>query len=132
MFRCVCCSNPLKPEGSWVGQIDLVKDGTTLMLATQPHDGKCRRECRTVERACEDVLDKADTDFTEILYNSAKDGESLEQVQRLICNRAAGVCKKKPPALKERTHDEKFEIMSADEKQMREMQARRPRPRAHA
>ena len=29
-------------------------------------------------------------------YNAVKDQEELEKVQRYICNRAAGVCKKKP------------------------------------
>ena len=34
-------------------------------------------------------------------------------MQRYICNRAAGVCKKKPPPLtKQRKHDEKFQAMS--------------------
>ena len=34
-------------------------------------------------------------------------------MQRYICNRAAGVCKKKPPPLtKKRKHDEKFQAMS--------------------
>ena len=42
-----------------------------------------------------------------------KDQEELEKVQRYICNRAAGVCKKKPPPLtKTRKHDEKFQAMS--------------------
>jgi len=115
--------NPLKPEGEWVGKIDLVQDGTNLLLATQPASGKCRRECRTVEQACTDVLDKADTDFTEILYNGIRDGESEGQVQRYICNRAAGVCKKKAPKLTSRKFDEKFKMMSAEEKQMQDMQA---------
>eukprot|EP00966_Prymnesium_polylepis_P249081 5758978-Prymnesium_polylepis.1 len=32
----------------------------------QPTNGHCEKECRTIERACDDVLDKADTEFTEI------------------------------------------------------------------
>jgi len=114
---------PLKPEGEWVAKIDLVQEGSQLLLATQPEAGHCRRECRTVEQACNDVLDKADTDFTEILYNGVKDGSKLEQIQRYICNRAAGVCKKKAPELKKRKFDEAFKRMTADEKQMIEMQA---------
>ena len=116
-------SNPLKEEGEWVGMIDLVEDGDKLKLASQPRHGRCRRECRTVERACEDVLDAADTEFTEILYNSVKEDVALDQVQRLICNRAAGFCKKKKPLLKPREHDEKFEYLTDEEKQMRDMTA---------
>merc|ERR1719217_770636 len=115
--------NPLKPEGEWVGMIDLVQEGEQLLLATQPSHGKCQKECRTIEATCEDVLDKADTEFTEILYNAIKDGNSVEQAQRYICNRAAGVCKKKPPPVKNRKEDEVFQIMTADEKQMQDMQA---------
>ena len=115
--------NPLKPEGDWVGRIDLVQEGTQLQLATQPSHGKCKKECRTIERACDDVLDAADTEFTEILYNAIKEGEPIDKVQRYICNRAAGVCKKKPPPLTTRKEDERFEPMTPEEKQMQDMQA---------
>ena len=60
--------NPLKPEGDWVGTIDLKHEGEALVLAQQPGFGKCQKECRTIEYACNEVLDRADTDFTEILY----------------------------------------------------------------
>ena len=115
--------NPLKPEGEWVGMIDLKQEGEALVLAQQPSHGKCNKECRTIEAVCEEVLDKADTEFTEILYKAIKDKNSLDQVQRYICNRAAGVCKKKPPPLKNRKFDEKFEPMTPEEKQMQDMQA---------
>ena len=101
--------NPLKPEGEWVGMIDLVQEGDQLQLATQPAAGKCKKECRTVEAVCEDVLDKADVEFTEILYNAVKENHSVEQAQRYICNRAAGVCKKKTPLLK--SMDRLFEFI---------------------
>merc|ERR1719164_235819 len=83
-----------------------------------------RKECRTIEQACNDVLDKADTEFTEILYTAVKEQTPLEKVQRYICNRAAGVCKKKPPALPPKGRkDEKFQVMTAEEKQIQDMQA---------
>jgi len=94
-----------------------------LQLASQPMAGKCLKECRTVEAVCEDVLDKADVEFTEILYKAIKDGNTVEQAQRYICNRAASVCKKKPPPLKSRKFDEKFQPMTPEEKQMQDMQA---------
>jgi hypothetical protein len=114
--------NPLKPEGEWITYIDLKQQGGELQLAKQPTNGKCQKECRTLEQACNDVLDKADTEFTEILYTAVKEKTPLDKVQRYICNRAAGVCKKKPPVLKERK-DEKFQPMTAEEKQMQDMQA---------
>ena len=117
--------NPLKPEGEWVSKIDLKEEKGALVLAQQPTHGKCNKECRTIEQSCNDVIDKADTEFTEILYSAVKEGTELEKVQRYICNRAAGVCKKKPPKLEpgKRTWDEKFHPMTAEEKQMQDMQA---------
>ena len=115
--------NPLKSEGEWVSKIDLVQEGDALMLATQPQFGKCGKECRTIEATCDDVLDRADTSFTEVLYKGVKEGTPLESVQRYICNRAAGVCKKKPPLLKSRKEDEKFQPISAEDKQMQDMQS---------
>lgn len=114
--------NPLKKEGEWVSKIDLVQEGDALLLASQPAAGKCRRECRTVEAACNEVLDRADTDFTEILYKGVQDNSELEKVQRYICNRAASVCKKKSPPVKARK-DEAFVVMTADEKSFQDMQA---------
>ena len=60
--------NPLKPEGEWVSKIDLIQEGDQLQLGMQPSNGHCEKECRTIERACDDIIDKADTEFTEILY----------------------------------------------------------------
>jgi len=114
--------NPLKPEGDWVSKIDLIQEGEQLQLGMQPTNGHCEKECRTIERACDDVLDKADTEFTEILYSSVKEKTPLDKVQRYICNRAAGVCKKKPPPVGKRK-DYKFRPMTAEEKQMADMQA---------
>ena len=115
--------NPLKPEGDWVGKIDLVEEGDQLQLASQPMHGKCLKECRTIEYACEEILDKADTEFTEILYTAVKDKTPVDKVQRFICNRAAGVCKKKAPPLSGRKVDERFQPMTPEEKQMQDMQA---------
>lgn len=63
-------SNPLKPEGEWVAKIDLVQEGDQLLLGHQPSFGHCEKECRTIEQACNDVIDKADTEFTEICDSS--------------------------------------------------------------
>ena len=115
--------NPLKPEGEWVAMCDLQQEGDQLLLAAQPVAGKCQKECRTVEAVCEDVLDKADTEFSEILYAAIKDQSGVEKAQRYICNRAAGVCKKKPPPLTKRKVDERFIPLTPEEKQMQDMQA---------
>ena len=52
-------SNPLKPDGEWVTKIDLREEKGQLQLAAQPTHGKCQRECRTIEEACNNIIDKA-------------------------------------------------------------------------
>ena len=54
------------------------------------------------------------------VYAAVKDKTPLDKVQRYICNRAAGVCKKKAPPVKNRK-DYKFRPMTAEEKQMADM-----------
>ena len=56
------------------------------------------------------------------VYSSVREKTPLDKVQRYICNRAAGVCKKKPPPVGKRK-DYKFRPMTAEEKQMADMQA---------
>ena len=74
--------NPVKTEGEWVSMLDLVQEGEQLQLAQQPTHGKCLKECRTIEAVCEDVLDKADVEFTEILYKAIQGKSTVEQAQR--------------------------------------------------
>ncbi|KAL3918667.1 MAG: hypothetical protein SGPRY_005925 [Prymnesium sp.] len=90
-------SNPLKSEGEWVSKIDLVQEGDQLQLGMQPTYGHCEQECRTIEQACNDVIDKADTEFSEIRASPNSNCLLLE--------------------------DYKFRQMTAEEKQMVDMQA---------
>lgn len=133
----MCDSDKPEGPGAWIRHLDLVASGDRLEVREHAGYGHCERECRTIERACEEFVDAADTDFTEILYEAVRDGTELEKVQRLVCNRAAGVCKKKAPPLPPGRKDYAFRAMSDDEKQMNDMCApssrrNRTRPRARA
>jgi hypothetical protein len=60
--------NPSKDEGEWIAKIDLVESGKALKLEEQEQLGKCGPECRTIQKAVEEVLDDHDTDIAEKLW----------------------------------------------------------------
>jgi len=68
------CS-PDKPgsPGEWIKRLDILADGDKLVLHENADFGHCERECRTIERACEDVIETADTEFSEALYAAVKE-----------------------------------------------------------
>ena len=55
--------------------------------------GHCRRECRTIEKACADVVDSVD-ELGEYLLEAAREGKSTGTVAQRVCTKMAGVCKK--------------------------------------
>lgn len=125
----VCVVDKPSGPGEWIQRTDLISDGDKLVLYDTGAFGHCDRECRTIEHACEEVVEGADTAFSEALYQGVKEGMDLEKVQRLVCNRAAKVCKAKPPPLKADRVDYPFREMTADEKHMADMCAPRLSPR---
>lgn len=60
--------NPTKDEGEWIATIDLVEDGKKLKLVEHEEMGKCTEECKTVQRAAEEILSDHDTDMAEKLW----------------------------------------------------------------
>ena len=60
--------NPSKDEGEWIARIDLVESGKALKLEEQEELGKCDSECKTVQKAVEDILGEHDTDMAEKLW----------------------------------------------------------------
>lgn len=60
--------NVEKTAGKWLRNYDISKAGSALSLVKRK-PGKCRRECRTVEKACNAVLEaqKGDDDLSEVL-----------------------------------------------------------------
>ena len=95
-------------EGSWMADYDIVKRGSALKLENQVGTttadgdavagGHCRRECKTIEKACAGVVDGID-DFAEYLLEAAREGKSTGTVAQRVCTKMAGACKKgKTPA----------------------------------
>ena len=75
--------NPSKDEGEWIAKIDLVESGKILKLEEQEDLGKCGSECRTIQKAAEEILEEHDTDIAEKLW----------QVKRCPPSRLKGITK---------------------------------------
>ena len=61
-------ANPAKDDGDWITKIDLVESGSTLKVVEMEDVGKCGAECRTVQRAAEQIVEYTDTDLAELLW----------------------------------------------------------------
>ena len=64
--------DPSAEEGEWLVQHDLVEKGSALRMKFMGDDvyGKCGVECKTMQRACEDIVSDRDTDIAEALFTS--------------------------------------------------------------
>jgi hypothetical protein len=60
--------NPAKDEGHWIAKTDLVESGSKLKLVEHEKIGKCKSECKTIQRAVEEILEEHDTDIAEQLW----------------------------------------------------------------
>ena len=112
--------NPDKEEGSWISKIDLVEKNGELRLDEQKDVGKCKRECQTVSKACEESVAEVDTDLAELLW---KDKLSLSKLINEVCYSMSSACKRKTAKLKpgERKINENFHVMTEDEKKADEI-----------
>lgn len=86
--------------------------------AVQP--GKCRRECRTMARMCEDIVGDHDTDLAELLL--ANPGRAT--VEQQLCYDLSSACVQKPPQFSgPRPDGEDFEEIDTEELGMLRMMA---------
>ena len=81
-------------EGIWLSELDVVKQGQALVLEHKG-PGYCRRECRTIAKACDSVMEKLDSDeLVELLFSTSKEKQSAGVAAQRVCTKMAGVCKK--------------------------------------
>eukprot|EP00191_Tetraselmis_sp_GSL018_P015891 CAMPEP_0177595942 /NCGR_PEP_ID=MMETSP0419_2-20121207/10687_1 /TAXON_ID=582737 /ORGANISM="Tetraselmis sp., Strain GSL018" /LENGTH=322 /DNA_ID=CAMNT_0019087559 /DNA_START=147 /DNA_END=1112 /DNA_ORIENTATION=+ len=106
---------PDEDEGLWITRFDLVERNRQLQLEDQGAYGKCKVECQTVAKACDNVLGEHDTDVAELLY---QESAKRSQLSQLLCHDLTDVCNSKPPKLpkKGRPHDEEW--IEVDEKEL--------------
>lgn len=111
--------NLKKQEADWILKIDIVEKGDRLELIEQDSEGQCNSECKTIERACQDVMDYSDTDVAEYLYKTKPDLDSLKS---FLCKDLTKVCSKAPPPVpKNRVPGEPFVAKSSKEAEMEKL-----------
>ncbi|KAL3363257.1 hypothetical protein AABB24_012514 [Solanum stoloniferum] len=111
--------NLKKQEADWILKIDIVEQGDRLELIEQDSEGQCNSECKTIERACQDVMDYFDTDVAEYLYKTKPDLDSLKS---FLCKDLTKVCSKAPPPVpKNRVPGEPFVAKSSKEAEMEKL-----------
>ncbi|KAF5481891.1 hypothetical protein F2P56_002503 [Juglans regia] len=108
--------NLKKAEADWILQIDVVEQGNKLELVEQDSEGQCNSECKTIERACQEVMGYSDTDVAEYLYSSKP---QLDSLVNFLCKDLSKACSTKPPPVpKDRTPGEPFVPKSSKEAEM--------------
>lgn len=114
-------TNPLKDEGEWLTRLDLVEQGSKLTLKEMPDQGKCGPECKTIQSAAEAIIESADTDMAEKLWQGKL---TRAQFTKWLCKEATSSCKQKPPPLpKDRPVGPAFEAVDPEEIKMQKMMA---------
>ncbi|GLJ15110.1 hypothetical protein SUGI_0246960 [Cryptomeria japonica] len=108
-----------KHEGDWLLHLDIVEDGDKLKLVEQEEEGECNTECKTIERACQEVIGYHDTDVAEFLFKSESQNSALS---KFLCNDLTKACSNKPPPVpKDRAPGEPFVPKSSKEAEMEKM-----------
>ncbi|KAK2993419.1 hypothetical protein RJ640_021638 [Escallonia rubra] len=108
--------NLKKQEADWMLKIDIVEQGDILELVEQDTEGQCNSECKTIERACQEVIGYSDTDVAEYLY---KNRQQMDSLVKFLCNDLTKACSAKPPPLpKDRAPGEPFIAKSSKEAEM--------------
>ncbi|KAL5975591.1 hypothetical protein ACLOJK_019916 [Asimina triloba] len=86
--------NLKKEEADWILRMDIVEKGDALELVEQDAEGQCNSECKTIERACQEVMGYYDTDVAEFLYKSKL---QLDSLVNFLCDDLSKACSVKPP-----------------------------------
>ncbi|XP_077217121.1 uncharacterized protein LOC143851537 [Tasmannia lanceolata] len=108
--------NLKKEEGDWILQIDIVEKGNALELVDQDTEGQCNSECKTIERACQEVMGYSDTDVAEFLF---KGKPQIDSLVNFLCDDLSKACSAKPPPIpKDRIPGEPFIPKSSKEAEM--------------
>uniref|UniRef100_J3MBB4 Saposin B-type domain-containing protein n=1 Tax=Oryza brachyantha TaxID=4533 RepID=J3MBB4_ORYBR len=108
--------NLKKQEADWMLKIDIVEKGDKLELVEQDEEGHCNAECKTIERACQEVMGYADTDVAEFVY---KKKPSADQLVKFLCKDLSEACTVDPPPVpKDRIPGEPFAAKPSKDAEM--------------
>lgn len=112
---------PESESGWWIQRLDIVESGDALVLVEHAEPGRCGRECRTIVKACERILDESDV----ILEASNRiwrgDGTAAD-LEAAMCHELTTTCARGiPPVPPDRTPGPPFEPMPSDERHADEL-----------
>ncbi|XP_020599701.1 uncharacterized protein LOC110039089 [Phalaenopsis equestris] len=108
--------NLKKAEADWILQIDITEKGDKLELVEQGVEGQCNSECKTIERACQEIMGYSDTDVAEFVFSSKP---SLDSLINFLCNDLSKACVvKAPPVPKGRVPGEPFVVKPTKDAEM--------------
>jgi hypothetical protein len=89
-----------------------------LHLEEQKNYGRCRKECQTIAKACEESIGEADTDLAELLWQNKL---TLSKLINKYCYSMSKACGKKSQKINGKRKDEKFVSMTEDERKADEV-----------
>lgn len=83
--------DPDSEHGKWMRYLDILESKDTLKLQEHSNVGRCREECKTIGRSCEQSIGDIDTDIGEILWQNEL---KLSPFINEVCHSLSSVCKK--------------------------------------
>ncbi len=111
--------DPDSKHGDWISRYDIIESNGILQVFEQELHSKCKQECKTIAKACEESVGDIDTDLGELLW---KNELTLSQLINKVCYDLSNVCSKKQPKyVKGKRKDEVFVPMSEEEKKAFDM-----------
>ncbi|XAR67183.1 hypothetical protein NMG60_11013647 [Bertholletia excelsa] len=111
--------NLKKQEADWILKIDILEQEDKLELVEQDSEGQCNSECKTIERACQEVMGYSDTDVAEYMDTNKPQIDSL---MHFLFKDLSKACNAPPPPVpKDRTPGELFVPKSSKEAEMEKM-----------
>lgn len=114
-------TDPTKDQGEWIAKIDLVESGGKLLVEEQDQLGDCGVECKTVQRAAEEIVGDRDTDLAEELWKLQM---NRAQFTNWLCRSLTSSCKGKPPKLPaDRKPGPPFTVLDEQQAQLQKMMA---------
>ncbi|XP_047331835.1 uncharacterized protein LOC124935446 [Impatiens glandulifera] len=122
--------NLKKPSADWILYLDIIELEDRLKLVLQDTEGQCQSKCKTIEKACQEVLGNYDTDIAEYIYKSKPNFELLFD---FLCQDLTYACTFPPPPVpKDRVQGEPFVRKTSKEIEIdRKIKSMEDMPGAH-
>eukprot|EP01026_Neomeris_dumetosa_P026829 TRINITY_DN2183_c0_g1_i1.p1 TRINITY_DN2183_c0_g1~~TRINITY_DN2183_c0_g1_i1.p1 ORF type:complete len:299 (-),score=34.13 TRINITY_DN2183_c0_g1_i1:226-1122(-) len=109
-------TDPDADEGEWITQIDIQEKGDKLVLVEYEDYSECKSECRTIAKACEQLLEDFDTDLAEALW---KGDLNRAKITNYLCYDLTDACNKPIPKVpKSRKPGPQFVAMTKEERDL--------------